>query len=260
MLLVLILLNLLFLSSQDINIASEPYAYRSLPRDLIISVKTTASNHRARVVEILDTWFRHASDHVFFVTDANDPVLWQKVNAQLIATDCDSGHNIHALNCKMARELELFVQADASWSCHFDDDSYVNIRELRLLLDSFDYGKDYYLGKPSTSEPVRLVRPDGASEAFWFGTGGAGICMSRSALRKLEPYIRNGRFEQLGVSLGVPDDVTLGYIMGTLLDIPLTVVEAFHSHLENLTALDISTIRQQACYLSDLTIVTRTVL
>lgn len=49
---------------KDINIASEPYAYRSLPRDLIISVKTTASNHRTRVVEILDTWFRHASDHV----------------------------------------------------------------------------------------------------------------------------------------------------------------------------------------------------
>lgn len=82
-------------------------------------------------------------------------------------------------------------------------------------MERFDSAKDFYLGKPSTAGPVGLVGTDGvSSDDFWFGTGGAGVCLSRSALHKLEPYVRNGRFEQLGIRLGVPDDVTLGYLMG----------------------------------------------
>lgn len=49
---------------------------------------------------------------------------------------------------------------------------------------------------------------------FWFATGGAGICLSRAMLKRLAPHVANGRFINIGRDIRLPDDVTLGYIIG----------------------------------------------
>ena len=67
---------------------------------------------------------------------------------------------------------------------------------------------------------------------FWFATGGAGFCLSRSLASKMLPIAGGGRFETVGDKIRLPDDVTMGYISEHLLNTPLTVVEEFHSHLE----------------------------
>ena len=67
---------------------------------------------------------------------------------------------------------------------------------------------------------------------FWFATGGAGFCLSRSLATKMLPIAGGGRFETVGDKIRLPDDVTMGYIADHLLQTPLTVVEEFHSHLE----------------------------
>jgi fringe protein len=112
---------------------------------------------------------------------------------------------------------------DYSWWCHFDDDNYVNVPALRRLLANFDPSLDYYIGRPSTELPLRVDATAHQSQdawpvtraAFWFATGGAGICVSRSLLTKLAAaYIRNERFANIGTHIRLPDDVTLGYIIG----------------------------------------------
>lgn len=114
--------------------------------------------------------------------------------------------------------------------CHFDDDNYVNIPQLRRVLRGFDASRDWYLGRPSTRGPIDIDF-DGEQVAqmlvaggdhrltqvhFWFATGGAGFCLSRSLLRKLQPYVERGRFEALADRLKLPDDVALGFALGRL--------------------------------------------
>lgn len=49
---------------------------------------------------------------------------------------------------------------------------------------------------------------------FWFATGGAGFCLSKSLATKMAPYVRDGKFVALGDKIRLPDDVTLGYLIG----------------------------------------------
>ena len=70
------------------------------------------------------------------------------------------------------------------------------------------------------------------SVKFWFATGGAGFCLSRALAVKLMPFIGGGKFESIGNKIRLPDDVTMGYAVEHLLQVPLTVVKEFHSHME----------------------------
>ena len=46
------------------------------------------------------------------------------------------------------------------------------------------------------------------------------------------PLIGGGRFESVGEKIRLPDDVTMGYVIESLLKVPMTVVNEFHSHME----------------------------
>ncbi|CAD6185501.1 unnamed protein product [Caenorhabditis auriculariae] len=78
-----------------------------------------------------------------------------------------------------------------------------------------------------------------------FGTGGAGICLSRRAACRINEYLDENDFVSTCNRLGVPDDVTLGYIASVVLKTFLTNIESFHSHLEDLTFLPDSVIDKQ---------------
>ena len=79
---------------------------------------------------------------------------------------------------------------------------------------------------------ISLVFQDKLS--FWFATGGAGFCLSRSLALRMRPFAARGKFKQVGDKIRLPDDVTMGYLAEHVLGTPLTVVEEFHSHLEPL--------------------------
>lgn len=44
----------------------------------------------------------------------------------------------------------------------------------------------------------------------WFGTGGAGFCISRKLANKMEKLVTNKQFEKLGAKIQAADDVTIG--------------------------------------------------
>ena len=69
---------------------------------------------------------------------------------------------------------------------------------------------------------------------FWFGTGGAGFCLSRPLTDKLLRHASGRKFISVSEKLRLPDDVTMGYIISILADVELTRLDEFHSHLEPL--------------------------
>lgn len=214
---------------------------------LVIAVKTTLKFHESRIRDIIDTWFQLAPNNIYFVTDTPDAKLNEITGGKLIVSDCSNGHTREGLCCKMNAELELFLTQKTRWACHFDDDNYVNIAELVRVLKKLDPKRDWYLGRPSTVGPVGI---DSIPEkpTFWFATGGAGFCLSKSLLAKMSSYVRNGGFEELGELLRLPDDVSLGYLIEHLLKVKLTVLDKFHSHLEDLNEINRDDIHKQISF------------
>lgn len=81
--------------------------------------------------------------------------------------------------------------------------------------------------------------------SFVFATGGAGFCISRALALKMLPIAGNGKFINIGDKIGLPDDVTMGYIIEYLLNVPLTIIDTFHSHLEPMEFLRKDTFKDQ---------------
>lgn len=81
--------------------------------------------------------------------------------------------------------------------------------------------------------------------SFVFATGGAGFCISRALALKMLPIAANGKFINIGDKIGLPDDVTMGYIIEYLLNVPLTIIDTFHSHLEPMEFLRKDTFKDQ---------------
>jgi len=138
----------------------------------------------------------------------------------------------------MEQEFEHFLRSHKQWWCHFDDDNYVNVVALLNLLERYAPDLPWYLGKTSTASPLKIVGPQGqANSSFWFATGGAGFCLSRTLALKMAPLAVDGGFVSAGSQFWFPDDVTMGFLVEHHLKVPLTVVETFHSHLEPMAAI-----------------------
>lgn len=220
--------------------------------DVFFSVKTTRTFHRTRLDVILKTWFVLAREQTYFFTDASDPLYQLKTNGHLINTNCSASHNRKALCCKMSVELDFFLDSNKKWMCHFDDDNYVNVPRLVRLLQEYDPREDWYLGKPSIRQPLEILARDSSRPqrkiSFWFATGGAGFCISRSLALKMLPLAGAGKFISIGEHIRLPDDVTMGYIIEHLLKKNLTVVENFHSHLEPMKFLKKEALSDQVTF------------
>jgi len=200
--------------------------------DVFISVKTTHKNHASRLETVISTWYQLAREHTYFFTDKEDANIRSKVKEYRV-TGCGDSHSRQDLCCKMAAEFDAFLDSHKKWFCHFDDDNYVNVPSLVDKLNQFDYRQDWYLGKPSLPEPLEILDRDNNKQVkFWFATGGAGFCLSQSLASKMMPLIGGGRFESVGEKIRLPDDVTMGYVIESLLKVPMTVVNEFHSHME----------------------------
>jgi len=207
--------------------------------DIFISVKTTKKFHQSRVVPILDTWYQNAKSSTWFFTDTKDVKIEERIQEKhFIKTSCPSDHSRQSLCCKMEAEIETFLrETDRKWFCHVDDDNYVNVQQLRQTLAKFNPNQDWYLGKVSISKPLQIYDKSQQKEVeFVFGTGGAGFCLSRTVVERIGNLKES--FGETGDKIGLPDDVTIGYLVTVRLGVPLTELKEFHSHLEALSRLD----------------------
>lgn len=238
------------------NKSNQDEKYNNLLDDLFVAVKTTEKFHTNRIDLILKTWYTLAPKSIYFFTDSDEKTFYKQspsasnmITGHIINTNCSSTHNRQALCCKMNVELEFFLRTNKKWFCHVDDDNYINIPKLIELLSSYNSNELWYLGKPSITAPLQILdRRTKKRISFWFATGGAGFCVSRSLLISIKPVISGGKFIQIGSKIRLPDDVTLGYIISYMMKVPLTVVEQFHSHLEPLNSIKLESISEQITF------------
>ena len=132
------------------------------------------------------------------------------------------------MTCKVQHAIQLAAETGAKWFCHVDDDTFVNFEKLEKLLGTFDSSKMVYIGKQSIPQGIRLN-----SKTIHFATGGAGWCLSRPLILELTEK----NLMEEAKRLGLPDDVTVGALVGDL-EVKMTDVSAFHSHLEGLQWLN----------------------
>lgn len=134
-----------------------------------------------------------------------------------------------------------------SWFCHFDDDNYLNTPALLSLLSNYRGDKEWYLGKSSISHPLEIIYRRNKKEtpaSFNFATGGAGFCLSRPVVEKMEVET----FPVIGNGIRLPDNVTVGYLVEVVLGVSLTQVESLHSHLEPLYRVSEDSLRDQISF------------
>jgi len=205
--------------------------------DVFISVKTTGKYHQSRLAPVLDTWYRLAPDSTWIFTDSEAEGVVVSPG-HLVTTSCPTDHSRQSLCCKMEAELETFLQTtDREWFCHVDDDNYLNVPALLKQLSKFPSDQDWYLGKVSISEPLEIYDKIQQKDVrFFFGTGGAGFCLSRPVAERISQLSYS--LSQTGNIIGLPDDVTVGYITTVLLQVPLIQLDQFHSHLESLRRIE----------------------
>lgn len=217
--------------------------------DIFISVKTSRWYHE-RLDLILETWYIMAREEAYFFTDEDNDIYRHKTRGHLINTNCSASYDRYALCCKMSVEFDTFIASKKRWFCHVDDDTYVNVPALVTLLQQYNDTTDWYLGKPSLSYPLKMRDRDGQGQqiAFWFATGGAGFCLSRSIALKMVPFASGGRLVTTCRKIRLPDDCTIGYFVYHSLNKRLTVVEKFHSHLEGLWRLTPVNIANQVTF------------
>ncbi|XP_071327051.1 beta-1,3-N-acetylglucosaminyltransferase lunatic fringe [Trachinotus anak] len=217
--------------------------------DIFIAVKTTKKFHKSRLNLLLDTWISRNMQQTYIFTDGEDEELKKKIGSHAINTNCSAAHSRQALSCKMAVEYDKFIESGKKWFCHVDDDNYVNVRTLVKHLSLYPHTQDMYIGKPSLDRPIEATERLGDNKMkpvnFWFATGGAGFCVSRGLALKMSPWASGGHFMNTAEKIRLPDDCTIGYIIESVLGVPLTRSNLFHSHLENLQQVQRSEIYKQ---------------
>ncbi|XP_076000433.1 beta-1,3-N-acetylglucosaminyltransferase lunatic fringe [Genypterus blacodes] len=217
--------------------------------DVFIAVKTTKKFHQSRLNLLLDTWISRNVPQTYIFTDGEDEELKKKIGSHAINTNCSAAHSRQALSCKMAVEYDKFIESGKKWFCHVDDDNYVNVRALVKHLSQYAHTQDLYIGKPSLDRPIEATERLGDNKMrpvnFWFATGGAGFCVSRGLALKMSPWASGGHFMNTAEKIRLPDDCTIGYIIESVLGVPLTRSSLFHSHLENLQQVSRSEIHKQ---------------
>ncbi|XP_078513965.1 beta-1,3-N-acetylglucosaminyltransferase manic fringe [Lissotriton helveticus] len=218
-------------------------------QDLFLAIKTTQRFHRSRMDLLLHTWMSRAGEQTYVFTDEEDGDLRKQLGPRLVVTNCSDQHSHQALSCKMAAELDAFLASGKSWFCHLDDDNYLNLDAMLLLLASYSYEHSLYIGKPSLNRPIQAAEPLANNKTrpvfFWFATGGAGFCITRKLAGRMAPWVSGHQFMELSEQIHLPDDCTVGYIIGRKLGVRLQRSPLFHSHLEDLPQIPTTQLAKQ---------------
>jgi hypothetical protein len=78
---------------------------------LLVTVKTTISNHNTKVKLILATWYNLIKSNVYFITDTKDVALLDELpQDHLVVTQCEKSHSREGLSCKLAAEFQVFME------------------------------------------------------------------------------------------------------------------------------------------------------
>ncbi|CAF1050484.1 unnamed protein product [Adineta steineri] len=142
-------------------------------------IKTFGQNLETRAFTIHQTWARRCDKHSFLV--ATNLTRWSNITFPILNLN-DVGDNYAELSIKVFDALNVIIQQpqpyDFDWLFIADDDTYVIMENLRLLLQYTSKPLVYgHVFKPKTAAPVHL-------------SGGAGYAINTIALQRMLPNLQ----------------------------------------------------------------------
>jgi fringe protein len=197
-------------------------------------IRTSSHFYHKRLIYLLQTWISLVHNDVFFVTDIFLPNISHDHMILTKKTCGSDAHSMGILCCKTAHDFILFhrYKSKYNWFCHFDDDQYVNVNNLKEYLSTFDSNRPYYIGRTSWPDTLKRSK-EPFPQPFWFATLGAGVCLSKRTINLLKPYTQSAsEFADGCIRENYHDDIYLGFVLNGYLNISLTKTNRFHSHLE----------------------------
>lgn len=211
---------------------AETQSHSSTP--IMYVVRTSSKFYETRLKYLLSTWITLVKNHTYFITEKNLPNISH--DHVIITGDLcgEERHTMGTLCCKTAHDFKAFRQykTNYDWFCHFDDDQYVHTSNLEKYLSTLDPNLPHYIGRNSWTKPLQR-RKKPFPYPFWFGTLGAGVCLSKYLIDLLEPYTNNvSQFVNGCLKENYHDDIYLGFLISACLNVSLTKNYRFHSHLE----------------------------
>ncbi|CAM4859918.1 unnamed protein product [Rotaria socialis] len=211
--------------------------------DRIVLLVRTSHNCESRLNYLLQSWISTdvlEQSNLYLITDrlSNSANLTLFSSFQnVIQTGCPETHDRNDLCCKTAHEFNLFynlilTKPNLEWLCRFDDDHYVNIKNLYKYLSQINASKSYYMGRTSISGRLRASN---SIRSYSFATYGAGVCFSHALLKQLRPHVHIKNLPVDCLKHRLSDDAYIGYLIECILNVSLTARnDLFHSHLEKL--------------------------
>lgn len=156
-------------------------------------VLTMPASHDTKARAVNQTWGRHC-DYLLFMTTENHPSL------QTIKLDLGGPETRAKLWTKSKRAWEHVYENyldKADWFLKADDDTYVVWDNMHDFLSKFDTNKPYHFG--------RFFHLMGDSTRQYY-SGGAGIVLSKEALRRLGSKVKADKNFWAGSPTG-PEDL-----------------------------------------------------
>lgn len=201
---------------------------------ILYLIRTNSHFYDKRLIYLLETWISLVRDDTFFISDKSLPNISRE---HLVETQKICGSDVHSMSllcCKTAHDFQVFQRhlSTYDWFCHFDDDQYVHVENLREFLSKFNSEDSHYIGRNSWSDTLKRSK-EPFPQPFWFATLGAGVCLSKESIRQLRPFTKTiSQFVKGCQRENYHDDIYLGFLLAAFLNISLTKTHRFHSHLE----------------------------
>jgi len=224
--------------------------------NLKMFVRTSHLTYKSRLPILMKTWIypaaRISSIAVVGPTNISQILAAQQSN-EIVHIDSNCLYGNKKLNqcCQLAATFSYSQDTNPDsnhWTCHFDDDSFVNVFELKNYLSQLDSTKKLYVGRNSLATPYSFKDVPNSSKSehhFFFATGGAGICLSHPLLQSLGRSLSRDHFTRECERTGLSDDVLLGYLISRQEGVRLTISNRLHSHLEDLTLIKSNFLQNQ---------------
>lgn len=192
---------------------------------------------KSRGKSILETWGKN--QNITFLSDKNG-------RDNIISFD-----NLSSDYSEMWNRYYEYIKNNSNeddWICFTDDDTHINIENLRKTLSLYSPDKDLYLGKKLflseratdmdgnyTGFPLNSLVGEKCTLPLYYASGGAGFVISKSTFTKLKKYVT----EFINIPRCFNTDVTFGMWMKNC-EIPLIDNKFFNS--TNPTSLNHSSI------------------
>jgi hypothetical protein len=172
--------------------------------NIMMVIRTGLIYHKTRLPSIYDTWLTTVNrSNVFIETDKLDKEYQEKnkiLGIHYIKFPCGIGHDRRSLCCRTSGELQLMFKPENKhydWFCHFDDDTYVNMKNLIDILATFDpKTEQVYFGRPANawerphriSETNEIFKVVKKRYRFHFALG-ATYCLSRPMIDTIKTWL-----------------------------------------------------------------------